>query len=671
MRMSSGAAVSTVAVAGLDEGTTSGEIRIGPGRGKLQLAIVSSEPTVVRFTGRVARLSDVVMVNTAGAGVIGVPVAKVHFSIGRRCNLPVDPTTVLGKRPVISNDISDLYRAWTDGRSFRHREIHGEWGRAKTRLGEKMDWMYPGGVAAIDPAKVVSSGPVFRYSVLPDTAGAFQLEQSGALVEVGRAELDAWTAKAKVIHGERLINLLKIGNYGPVLRVTRPIRVPPGLCGAHLLTFLVPSKDYLSGDYCHSEVLAEDGHILAPSYHIDDPDCGLAIFEAQARPHAAGPLRLRAIHCGSGSPIWAERQSYVPVASPDAKYMAFFPNFYLRLPLKIAQISDKDSALRDYPVSSTGYFALEWGGRPGYRWSDDSTGVWAAKPLSDTETGNGPIRPVFVGLDGSVRLLPELHHPVGPSESLLWVGGRGRAIARFRDQERFEPATMKLRAPAYGMVDAVSGTVLDDFEAADFERLRQTTLGLKEFFYADRVLPAQLGDGRLQALMDLGRWVLWTQGEAPRVVTDLPLASAAAMAADGRTVLMLRPNLPGQDNREYRVICEENGEEERPCFEYKPGEGTWASLHEVGTGRLLWKLPWRFDRHDELRGFALSPDGRLALLELPSRTKPGKRLIALVSMSDGRILQTLAPHGGTFGFAADGKVAWIMTSKATILYDVN
>src|SRR4051794_24017693 len=75
VRMSSGAAVSTVAVAGLDEGTTSGEIRIGPGRGKLQLAIVSSEPTVVRFTGRVARLSDVVMVNTAGAGVIGVPVA--------------------------------------------------------------------------------------------------------------------------------------------------------------------------------------------------------------------------------------------------------------------------------------------------------------------------------------------------------------------------------------------------------------------------------------------------------------------------------------------------------------------------------------------------------------------------------------------------------------------
>lgn len=673
LRMSGGDAVSTVAVAGLNQGTTTGEIRIGPGRGPLQLAIVSNEPVIVRFTGEVARVSDVVLINRAGAGVTGLPASKVHFGVGAKCDFYINPAKAWGRTAALSEEINDLHKAWTDGRRFRHQEVDPEYDPAKNRLAQFMDSFYPGGIMVIDPNRVVSSSPAVKYSVLPDTAGLVQLEKSGALVEAGRAEIDAWTAKAKVHHGARLIGQIKIGNYGPVYRVTRPIQLPAGLCGSHSITFLVPSRDYLSGDPCHSEIIAEDGHILAPSYYIDDPDCGLALFEALARPNAPGPLRLRAIYCGSGSPVWVERQSYAPVASPDAKYMAFFPNSYVRLPLKIAKISDKDPAPRDYPVSSTGYFALEWLGRPGYRWSDDSNGVWAAKPLSDSETGDGPIRPAFVGVDGSVRLLPELHHPVGPSESLLWVGGRGLAIARFRDQERFDPATKKLRPPAYGMVDAVSGTLLDDFEAADFERLRQSNSGLKEFFYADKVVAAQLADGRLRALLDLGQWVLWTERETPRVVPDLPRASAAFMSADGRTVLMLRPDLPGQENREIRVFCEDNGEDDRPCFKPDRREGTWASFHDVETGRLLWALPWRFDRHDMLQSFALSPDGRFALVTLPSRTNPNKMLVAVVSMNEGRIMQTLARPYGYFsmGFASGGKIAWIMTGKATILYEVN
>jgi len=672
--MSRGAAISTVTVAGQNEITTTGEVRIGPGRGKLQLAIESSEPVVVRFAGEVARLSDVVMINRSGAGVVGIPGSKVHFSIGRRCSVPVDPTVSLGKTPARSEQISDLYKAWTDGRHFRHQDIHGEYGHAKTRLAEEMDWMYPGGVVEIEPSKVASPAAVVRYATLPALAGALQLEESGALVEATPAEMAAWTAKAKIHHGVRLIDQVKIGTDGPFYRVTRPIQVPAGLCGALSVNFLVPSADYLKGDPCHAEILQEDGHILAPSWYIVDPDCGLAAFDAAARPHAPGPLKLRTIHCLISQPV---RGDSVPMVSPDARYMTLFPNSDKRLPLQVWDIASI-TPLRDYAFTSSRYGNLtlwQWpGSPPTYHWNADSTGIWAAKPVSDADAGRSPLRPAFIGLDGTITTLPDVRHPPGLMDGLQWVGARGHAIASFRNPEVTDKATHEVLPISYGMIDAVHGVVLDDFQNDEFQGLRQSNPDLKKFFYADRVVGAELANGKPRVLMDLGRWVLWTQSENPRVVPDLPRASGAALSADGKTVLMLRPDLPGQENSEIRVFCEDSGDgDDSPCFVPHRREGSWASFHDVETGRLLWSMPWRFDRHDMLQNFALSPDGRFALFTLPARTDPNKMLVAMVSMSDGRIVQTLPRPYGNFsmGFASAGKVAWVLTGKATILYDVD
>lgn len=345
------------------------------------------------------------------------------------------------------------------------------------------------------------------------------------------------------------------------------------------------------------------------------------------------------------------------------------------MPLKIEPMSGDPTALHDYDVTSTHHGNLEYwywpGSPPAYQWNDNSRGIWAAKPLSETESGRGPLRPAYVGLDGTITMLPEVRHPPGLMDTLLWVGGRGRAIATFRDPDVTDRVTNKVLPVSYGIVDAVNGVVLDDFQNADFQRLRLVEPKLKDFFYAEQVKAAELGDGRLRVLMNLRRWVLWTEGEEPRLVPDLPQASAAAMSGDGKTILMIRPDLSDQANSEIRIFCEENGDDNEPCYEYRPGEGTWASLHEVETGRLLWTLPWRFDRHDRLGNFALSPDGRLALIELVSRTERYKGLIAVVSMRDGKVLQTLSPRGEiSMGFAAGGKVAWIINGKATILYSV-
>jgi len=169
LRISGGDAVSTVGVAGLNDGTTTGEIRIGPGRGKVQLAIYSNEPVVIRLTGQAIRLSKVVMINRVGAGVVGIPRSKVSFSIGNRCFLPNDPAKLrdaLGKAPDVSEDINDLHQAWTDGRRFRHQEIARDYVSAKTDLADKMELFYPGGVMAINPlrsSRRVQSSPTLYF----------------------------------------------------------------------------------------------------------------------------------------------------------------------------------------------------------------------------------------------------------------------------------------------------------------------------------------------------------------------------------------------------------------------------------------------------------------------------------------------------------------------------
>jgi len=92
LQTSGGDAVSTVGIAGLNEGMTTGEIRIGPGRARLQLIVFSSSnPMVLRVTGQVTRVSRVVMISRVGAGVTGVPSSTVRFAIGTKCYAPQDP----------------------------------------------------------------------------------------------------------------------------------------------------------------------------------------------------------------------------------------------------------------------------------------------------------------------------------------------------------------------------------------------------------------------------------------------------------------------------------------------------------------------------------------------------------------------------------------------------
>ena len=658
-----GTAVSTVAVAGLDKPTTTGSLEIGPGRGEIQLVIFANEPFIVRLKGQVGRISRLIMVQRSGAGATGIAASKVRFVTDEEC-YPSSTFAHARRTPDRSFATGGLHRGWTDGRSFRDAEPPSpEWGKSTSQLAEDMASFYPGGIVDVDPATVVASQQPLKYRLLPNEAGALELERQGVLVKATANEIEEWRRKAKLVHGERLIGLYGIprGAY----RVTRPTEIPAGLCGAHSLAFLVPSRDYLIGDICHSDVLRMDGRILAPSNWADEHDCGIALFEQAAQPHAPGPLRLSRILCNVTRKLGSDGGEVLS-PSPNGRWMAFLPWHYKRLPLRLQEMAH-GSEPRDLQVTSTHYFQV--GGQPGARWNTASDAIWFAKPISDTENGSGAVEAVRLGLDGKLTRMPALSHSNGPLNGLFWIGGDGQAIASFRTIPPVDPQTHKILPPTYAMVDTASGQVLDSFDAKLFEALKAANADAKDFFHTGSILATKLPDGRVRALLDLKRWVLWDQGEQPRIV-DLPQASAAELSADGKTAFLLRPNLPGEDNRGWFVSCDGEGGRHGPCPKREPRDGTWASLHDVGTGKLIWALRWTFDRYDRLSNFTVSPDGRLAVVAVLSRADPNKHFLAVLSMRDGRVLQTLPPPRGDYsmGFSAGGTLVWISSWRGTLLY---
>ena len=103
----------------------------------------------------------------------------------------------------------------------------------------------------------------------------------------------------------------------------------------------------------------------------------------------------------------------------------------------------------------------------------------------------------------------------------------------------------------------------------------------------------------------------------------------------------------------------------------KPVEGVVAALHDLSTGRALWTVRATVRRPTPSITPAVSDDGSYALIALPY-TGPHSQ-IALISMDDGRIVQTFRSPGPGFlniGFLQGGRGAWVHSDGMTALYDL-
>lgn len=288
-----GSAVADHAVAGLDELTTTGAITISPGSGHVFLVLTSYEAMIYRISGSIERLSRVVILHPKGGGVTGVDAAKVSFGIGYNCDFGNDAASkfavsnaelLFGRPPDRTGNMYDLHE-WTVGTrdaGFGILPPDHDFDPKATHLEEEMIRFFPGGVIEIDPKSLVSSRTAERYRVLPSTAGAVQLERSRMIVPASREEMEASKGKAIQRYGRQEVG--SISTY-QAYRVVKPIEVPIGLCGAHLLTFLVPSEEYLRGDPCHSDIITADGRVLKA-----DRQAQLRLIEMKSPPVEASKL---------------------------------------------------------------------------------------------------------------------------------------------------------------------------------------------------------------------------------------------------------------------------------------------------------------------------------------------------------------------------------------------
>ncbi len=265
-----GTAVSTVAVAGLDNETSFATLEIEEGKEPLFIVANVFDAMVLRVTGATERVERFVGGSRKGMGVIGLPAKVVDLKSLSDCSFPTAYkantsqwiktrallTAGLGReaRMVGSYKLGQLYLP--SGRSEKpaaSKNADGgliiQKGNKRFRMTEKgfeeivtprtysaleadLRRYYPDGIESVSPEDIVTNGKAEAYDVLPQQAGLVQLMRSGAL------------------------SRLSDGAYS----IDKPIaRFPAGLNGGHSVKFVlrrgVPMPEGKPG---HSSVLIEE-----------------------------------------------------------------------------------------------------------------------------------------------------------------------------------------------------------------------------------------------------------------------------------------------------------------------------------------------------------------------------------------------------------------------------
>jgi len=288
-------------------------------------------------------------------------------------------------------------------------------------------------------------------------------------------------------------------------------------------------------------------------------------------------------------------------------------------------------------------------------WSADSQSVFGVRQetVKPGAFALGSIKPFLFRIDGTQKKLPELTNPAGPLDEIYWVGHAGIAIAAFGTKGRHYRPEHPDPNPTIAFVDIRAGRVLQSVAIADVPFLDAKSIILGIASDLDR-------RGNPYTLMAFApnAWVLWIQGQRPRLVpigVKSGVMPRYALSPNGKSVLVME-NLSATG-----VICEHNPK----CPAQTPQHGPVAGLHELPSGKLLWTLNGIAKTGSSSDVPAVSPDGRFALIPMPAGT------IALLSMRNGAVLHEIPkPWTGecAMGFSQDGRNVWISGRSTLVFY---
>ena len=290
-----------------------------------------------------------------------------------------------------------------------------------------------------------------------------------------------------------------------------------------------------------------------------------------------------------------------------------------------------------------------------FAWSGDSRSVFGVRQETAKPSGHalGPIKPFLFRIDGTQEKLTELTNPAGPLDEIYWVGHAGIAIAAFGTKGRYYRPEHPDPHPTIAFVDARAGRILQSMAIARVPGLDAKSIILGIASGLD-------SRGNPYALIALApyNWVLWVQGQTPRLVpihVKPSVMPAFALSPGGKSVLVME-NLSATG-----VICERDPK----CPAPTPQNGPIAGLHELPSGKLLWTLDGTAKTFSRSNVPAVSPDGRFALVSTPTGT------IALLSMRNGAVLHEI-PKPWTdecaMGFSSDGRKVWISGGSTLVFY---
>ncbi|HEX8665309.1 MAG TPA: hypothetical protein VF744_14905 [Beijerinckiaceae bacterium] len=376
-------------------------------------------------------------------------------------------------------------------------------------------------------------------------------------------------------------------------------------------------------------------------------------------PIGAGPLALPAVYCQRIRATPYPKSA--PLISPDARAIAYYED---TTTLRVAELADRDG-WTDHGIGVTfSRFGSDFRSVPSFAWDTHSRFLWAAAQERVHPSGfaKTPLQAVNAVRSGGVQLLPALAHPAGPLDGLLWANGDGLAVAQFGTRGGFYRPEHADPSPTFGIVDARRGAVLDTLPFAAVEPLRER-LGTSPYVQVRNAAATTLADGRVRAFLNVGQWLVWTQGEPPRLIAD-PYSgeqhARIAISPDGTRLLVAR------------LLRTEGGwcDRRRGCAPGKPVEGVLAALHDLADGRALWTIRATVEHDYEYPTPAIGPDGRFALVGLVPAGAPPE--IGLVAMDTGAVVQRLPAPGGPYamGFAQGGRTVWTHAHGLTALYEV-
>jgi len=257
-------------------------------------------------------------------------------------------------------------------------------------------------------------------------------------------------------------------------------------------------------------------------------------------PVGVGPLTLATVYCQTGS------VQSVPFRQKSAGFARRPLPRLLRLRCRgtrgparrrrgLDRLSNSLGTFETFSANIRSALALAWAANSRFLWTATHDA------LRPSGFATGPLRPMQAAEDGSLRPLPERQHDAGTLDALLWAGGDGLAAAQFGTRGGFYRPEHDDRAPTFALVDARRGLVLDSLPFDAIESLRGRRPGAAAHAEVSNAAAAVLPDGRVRVLLDVGSWVVWTQGEAPRVLPN-PYPgewhSRMVLSPDGSRVLV-------------------------------------------------------------------------------------------------------------------------------------